>query len=779
MPAGPRAAIGERTGFRILSRLLPLGGEIALLSAMLAVSLLPAPPRVLVPTLVTIVLIGGIHWGRRVGFAFAVVAVALEYYAIGPAAMVSGYVGYVLVLFPVSAGLIGGYTGRSLKRSQYAAMEAARHTRVLAAALMELPTLDGRRAILHRLPGLLSDILGVSHADVLVPEPGGDGLVVETTFGWVPPPGVRIPISSVTGRAYMTNQPQHVPDTEEDPDFVSGYDMGTGRMRSELALPIEADGCVVAVLNLERREAGGFSQFDVDTLVGVTRAVGGAIERAERLARAHAQNRSQEFLLDLSRTLSTTDNMQEMGPKALAITLERLGADAGCIWMHGTHPLRAGHGPARDAVPWDVIDEYCRTHLAAGERDTPAFYAAGDAGARVLPFPPPQCLRAFAILPLPGSDGRIRAALGLFDLGGASRLDVSARGLLLRTADRLGLALQRAQVQSQLADLLQAIRGLLSLQGIDEVYQRAADVAEALVPGTDAAALFIPQDQAMRVIGSPHYDPARHPHVGESTLEDCLRWYGGSEEEFYAGRPRLQSLDQLPEIARMHGIRANLLLPIVSRGGFLAMLHLHSLTRADAFHSDSVSLAETLSLQLGAIIQQARYREQLEVAAATDSLTGIGNRRAFDARIQAEWSDAQRYGHALSLIVVDLEGFKAVNDHHGHQTGDAALVSITREMNSVRRDGDALFRWGGDEFAIILRHADLSAAIAAAHRYLNALRAAETTSPGGQTVRVAANMGVASAPGDADTIEQLISMADKRVFRAKAHYRPVEPETSI
>jgi diguanylate cyclase (GGDEF)-like protein len=218
--------------------------------------------------------------------------------------------------------------------------------------------------------------------------------------------------------------------------------------------------------------------------------------------------------------------------------------------------------------------------------------------------------------------------------------------------------------------------------------------------------------------------------------------------------------------------------PLVHEQQFVGLMSLDSLTRPDAFSPVSVSLAETFGMQLSVLLARLQHQRTLERVARTDALTGLANRRSFDERLAEEWQASQRYGHPLSLVIVDLLGFKSVNDQHGHQAGDEMLVAVAKAMEGVRRDGDAIFRWGGDEFAIILTHADLPGALKAAARYLAAIRSARAEAPERAKLHVSATLGVASAPRDADSIQALLKAADDRVFEAKRAKVPIAPQRS-
>jgi diguanylate cyclase (GGDEF)-like protein len=119
------------------------------------------------------------------------------------------------------------------------------------------------------------------------------------------------------------------------------------------------------------------------------------------------------------------------------------------------------------------------------------------------------------------------------------------------------------------------------------------------------------------------------------------------------------------------------------------------------------------------------------------------------------------------LLVMDLSGFKAINDRLGHKEGDRALQAVASALKKQRRNGDSLYRWGGDEFAAILPHAALEGAIAAATRYHRAIGALEI---GG--MRLGVNIGAACFPKEAQDAEALLHLADERMYQAKSRKLP-------
>jgi diguanylate cyclase (GGDEF)-like protein len=153
--------------------------------------------------------------------------------------------------------------------------------------------------------------------------------------------------------------------------------------------------------------------------------------------------------------------------------------------------------------------------------------------------------------------------------------------------------------------------------------------------------------------------------------------------------------------------------------------------------------------------------EKLAHDAAHDVLTGLRNRRSFDQGLAEAVAGAQRYGWSFALVLVDLDGLKAINDEHGHAVGDAVLRAVGRELTHSVRTADVAARLGGDEFGLIVMEAD-------AERVAELL--ARVTSAVNQTltgVDVTLSAGTAHVPADGTDAGVLYRLADERLYRSK------------
>lgn len=172
---------------------------------------------------------------------------------------------------------------------------------------------------------------------------------------------------------------------------------------------------------------------------------------------------------------------------------------------------------------------------------------------------------------------------------------------------------------------------------------------------------------------------------------------------------------------------------------------------------------------------EARLRDamnQLALQAMFDSLTGLPNRRALYEAIDQEFARARREGHPISLVMMDLDHFKSVNDRYGHLVGDDVLCLAARAIQDNKRTYDVAGRWGGEEFLIILPGAKLQAACQVAERIRCAVEAMRLDLKDGSQVSVQASFGVASTEQAGDiSFDALLQQADLALYQAKQRGR--------
>ena len=174
---------------------------------------------------------------------------------------------------------------------------------------------------------------------------------------------------------------------------------------------------------------------------------------------------------------------------------------------------------------------------------------------------------------------------------------------------------------------------------------------------------------------------------------------------------------------------------------------------------DVTSLAETMEA-----VRLARDEAQRQ--AATDSLTGVSNRRHFVEAAERSIAQAVRYGRPAALLVIDLDGFKAINDTHGHIVGDELLRAIVRVCLHGLRDADLLGRLGGDEFAVLLPETTGPMGLLTAER-LRAAVAAEDFRPEAHKIDLSVSIGVAALSREARTFDAVLRLPDAALYDAK------------
>ncbi len=183
----------------------------------------------------------------------------------------------------------------------------------------------------------------------------------------------------------------------------------------------------------------------------------------------------------------------------------------------------------------------------------------------------------------------------------------------------------------------------------------------------------------------------------------------------------------------------------------------------------SAAQEETASYAKGLEKQIAERTQQLRELALTDELTGVSNKRAFSEHAKRELAASQRANRELSLLYIDINDFKLLNDTLGHQVGDDLLVSVAKHLKAASRESDIVCRLGGDEFCILLPDAPANAALSIAERFAEHMYE-EASSPVGASVGVAT-----TGPIHFCTIEELMNEADQSMYKVKQKNKGGKP----
>ncbi|MDX1634277.1 MAG: GGDEF domain-containing protein [Marinobacter sp.] len=194
-----------------------------------------------------------------------------------------------------------------------------------------------------------------------------------------------------------------------------------------------------------------------------------------------------------------------------------------------------------------------------------------------------------------------------------------------------------------------------------------------------------------------------------------------------------------------------------------------TLTRRRRFAEEELAAIEQMLSVAICPIRNACQFAQVQQAALTDALTQIPNKRALDEALNRECHLGDRHQQACTLILCDLDHFKRINDTYGHVIGDHILKATARELNRATRNSDTVFRFGGEEFAILLPHASEAEARQVAERVRKFI-AEILVSCGEQQVAATASAGIATRISG-ETPDQWVARADEALYRAKAQGR--------
>jgi diguanylate cyclase (GGDEF)-like protein len=198
--------------------------------------------------------------------------------------------------------------------------------------------------------------------------------------------------------------------------------------------------------------------------------------------------------------------------------------------------------------------------------------------------------------------------------------------------------------------------------------------------------------------------------------------------------------------------------------GALAVYH----SQRNAYKATHRGLVDRIAAHAASILANAIVFEQAQEQSLTDVLTGLPNRRYLDRHLSQELARVQRHGGNVSVLVLDMEDFKQINDEFGHQTGDQALQEVSKVLSASLRVYDICARLAGDEFVVVLGQCDTVQAETRRAGLQRAIASAWIEPLPGRIVRLSVSVGASTFPDEAGTEEELIAVADRRMYRDKA-----------
>jgi len=255
------------------------------------------------------------------------------------------------------------------------------------------------------------------------------------------------------------------------------------------------------------------------------------------------------------------------------------------------------------------------------------------------------------------------------------------------------------------------------------------------------------------------------PHIGEG----LSGWVAEKGTPILNGNPALE-FGSIADRSRVPDLTSAVSVPLNSPSATIGVLTLYRAADTESFNRDDLRILLAISSKVALSMENALRFQQAESSATTDYLTGLPNARSLFVHLDEEISRCKREGNSLAIMVCDLDGFKLINDQFGHLEGNKVLHLFSQLLRSASRNYDYVGRMGGDEFVIIAPGLKPDAAAMRAERMNESAMEAGTRVCGEPTLTV--SVGSAFLPEDGEDAEQLLAVADQRMYAQKQqHYK--------
>lgn len=683
--------------------------------------------------------------------------------------------GFISVMRDVSSRRQSEHEIRRMARAERTQREVADALFETSKTLSE--TLDFE-SVLDRLLDQVARVVPYDSASVLLVQ-GGDAVFARMRgyekFNSQLPEEIKklsFQLKTTTNLRWMleNKHPLIIADTHADTEWV--FYEETSYIRSWIGAPIIVRGQVIGFLSLDKVQPDFYHPEHEQTLAAFAAQAGLAMQNANLFAETTELLRREQQLNNILQIIGSSLDLSVVLNDILRLSCELVGADVGVLAMLDSEGetitavnahnldlrevdtvLKKGEGLSWEVVRQNkalLVDDYYSHPLARNITLPMDIYSvlcapvrSGDELLGVLTFftTTPEDKFQERDVPLAEAVGR-EAGVSIQN----SRLFAAAR--------------RRAEEAETVREAVSAVSSALELNWVlDQIITNL----EKVVP-FDSCAVFLQEGDKLRIVAARGFQDTSRIIGKTFTLDNSL-----TLQAFQSARaviladaskdPRFEGWGDAEHVRGWMGV------PLFARGAITGLLTIDSRT-VDAYSDSDASLAQAFANQAAIAIENARLFEKVQHLAITDPLTELYNRRYFFEQSRREFYRARRYGTPMSLMMLDVDDLKLVNDTYGHQIGDQLVVFIGNQCHSQLRNVDIPARFAGDEFIIALPETGLEGAIQVAIRIRERI-ANGFYADGQNLIPTSVTIGVSEMDTDCFSLETLINRADQALYAAK------------
>jgi len=330
---------------------------------------------------------------------------------------------------------------------------------------------------------------------------------------------------------------------------------------------------------------------------------------------------------------------------------------------------------------------------------------------------------------------------------------------------------QRANVAATHGEIRESVRrlgeALRSTHDIRQMLSVVLETALVAVQGRSGAVFLLSARRSeLYVKIGRHIEPS----VAERRIPVGQGLVGWVAEQRTAAR--IPGSDAPPPVDPEPIAPTALAVPLESQSQLLGVLAVYGRTVPAAFDADDLDVITSLARQAGVGIENVLLHQEAQRLSITDGLTGVWNRRFYQMRVTQEFERASRFDRPFSLLMIDIDHFKSLNDRYGHQRGDSVLIELAQRIVShTRLQVDTLARYGGEEFVLILPETAAEGARIVAEKIRAEIAGVPFGSGDEQAINVSVSIGYAMYPHHGATAEALQHAADRAMYLAKSRGR--------